>query len=375
MRGIYLDNAATTRARDSVLEVMREAESNLYYNSAAQYSGALSVKKAIESASREIHGRLTRTMSGTLVFTSGATESNNIVMFGKATNPRHHIIVLAGEHSSVYSPSVALRNNGFDVDYVPLLRDGAADLRSLGRLVRPTTSLVVFGMINSDTGVMQPVREIVDIIRRIAPKAHVHCDAVQAFCKFDFYAEDLGVDSIAISAHKIYGPKGVGALWLKKGARLHPIMYGGSQQDYRPGTENNASIIGFADAVKCFDTNASFSHVNALYKRLMDGLPSRCTLTIDGGKRTHTNNPYIANIMLSNVFGNTVMNALSSMGIYVGLGSACATSAAKNRTLIAMGIPEDRTRNVLRVSFGIYNTLDEVDEFNRALGKVLDELA
>jgi len=372
MREIYFDNAATTRVRESVIDAMSRAEDSLYFNSAALYGGALKVKNALERASREIHSRLTKSMSGTLVFTSGATESNNIVIFGKVTSPRHHVIVLAGEHSSVYSPSVALRNDDVDVEYVPLLRDGVVNLYGLECLVRPSTTLVVFGMVNSDTGAIQPVREMVEIIRRIAPKAHIHCDAVQAFCKFDFDAVELGADSIAISAHKIYGPKGIGALWLKKNAKLQPIMFGGSQQDYRPGTESNADIIGFAEAVKQYDMSANFAHVDVLAKRLLDGLPSACSLTIG---TNDISNPYIINIMLPNVFGSTVMNALSSQGIFVGLGSACSASAAKNRTLIAMGIPEGKTKNVLRVSFGIYNTPEEVDVFNRALGKVLDELA
>jgi len=361
---IYFDNAATTKVRPEILNAINDAEAGLYFNSAALYSGSINSRKAIEGARNTILRRLADSGEGELVFTSGATESNNLVIFGKIHNQkRHHLVVLAGEHSSSYAPSVALKNDGFNVDYIPLKRDGTCDLVALKKIIRPTTTLVVFGMINSDVGALQPTKEIVDIIRQISPKAHIHCDAVQAFCKFDFDVVKLDLDSCSISAHKIYGQKGVGALWLKKGINLKPIMYGGSQQDYRPGTENNAGVIGFARAVELYDTKKSFEHVSALRKRLVKDL----TLTTD------SQNPYITNIMLP-VFGQTVMNALSTKGIYVGLGSACTATASKNRTLIAMGIPENKTKNVLRVSLGIYNTMEEIDKFLHELNAVLDIL-
>jgi len=368
---IYLDNAATTRMHDEVLRTIIDAEKNNFHNSAAMYRGSLKVADEIDRARQTILSRLTRDKSGDLIFTSGATEANNIVIFGKITNPRHHMIVLAGEHSSSYAPSVHLRNNNLEVDYVPLLPDGTADLDVLSRLVRKNTTLVVFSLVNSDTGVYQPAGEIVDIVKRANPRAHIHCDAVQAFCKFDFDVSSLGFDSAAISAHKIYGPKGIGALWIKKGVNLRPIMYGGAQQDYRPGTENNSGILGFAKAVEVFDTKKSFEQISRLYNRLIETLPLGCKLSVSNCRNT---NPYIVNMMLPNVYGQTVMNALSANGIYVGLGSACAKVASKNRTLIAMGIPENRTKNVLRVSFGIYNTEREVDIFLQELCSILRDL-
>ena len=145
-------------------------------------------------------------------------------------------------------------------------------------------------------------------------------------------------------------------------------MFGGSQQALRPGTENNAAVMGFARAVETFDTDANWMHVRALHKRLIDGLPTVCA--ING----RNNNPYITNIMLPGLMGQTVLNALSAQNICVGLGSACASSSAYNRTLLAMGIPEAKTKQVLRISFGIYNTIHEVDIFLQSLRKVLDNL-
>jgi len=375
---IYFDNAATTRTSDVVREEMARAEVQLFYNSAAMYSPSLLVKNEITHANETVKRRLCamciQSEEGELIFTSGATESNNMVIFGKILNKqRHHLIVLSGEHSSVFAPAKYLKDNGFEVDFVPLHGDGTADLDAVRRLVKPNTTLFVFGMVNSDTGCMQNTREIVRIVREINKGVHIHCDATQAFCKFNFDVQILGLDSVAICAHKINGPKGIGALWIRNvdsvKATLHPIMLGGGQQPLRPGTENNPAVMGFAKAVETFDTEKNYTHVKKLYDRLVSNLPNGCTLN------GNSPNPYIINIQLPNILGQTVMNALSSVGICVGLGSACASTAAKNRTLLAMGIEEKKTKQVIRVSFGVYNTLEEVDRFLDELKKILANLA
>ena len=364
---VYLDNAATTRTLDEIRDAIEYAENNLYFNTAAMYAGSLRSRKAVGDASAIIKKRLTKSGSGNLIFTSGATESNNMVILGIATNLRHHVLVVSGEHSSVHSPAVYLSNQGFDVEYVPLNSDGTVDLVALERLVRPNTALFVFGMVNSDTGVMQDVEAIVRVVRGRNSKAHIHCDAVQAFCKFDFDVDKLGLDSVAISAHKIYGPKGIGALWLRKGVNLKSIMYGGAQQDFRPGTEDTPRVMGFTMAVQTFDTCANAGKVAQLRNRLTSGLTKDCVIN---GKQ---NNPYIINISLpNNILGATVVNALSECGIYVGLGSACATNSAKNRTLLAMGLTEKQTKQVIRVSLGIKNTECDVDVFLMELKRCLN---
>lgn len=370
MYSIYFDNAATTRTCDKVRESMQHADSNLYFNSAALYAKSLEVRREIDKANNLIKKRLTSSGNGELVFTSGATEGNNMVVFGKIANPRNHLLVSAGEHSSVYAPSVHLKNSGFDVEYVPLLSSGEIDQDALKRLIRPDTALFVFGMVNSDTGTLQNVSEIVRVVREANPRTHIHCDAVQAFCKYGFDVVSLDLDSVIVSAHKIYGPKGIGALWLRKGATLKPIMFGGAQQAYRPGTENSTAIIGFAEAVQAFDTVKYYEHIKGLHTRLVAGLSNLGT-RINGNNL----NPYITNVQLpKGILGQTVLNALSARGICVGLGSACNSTAAKNRTLLAMGVSESLTKQVLRISFGIYNTLGEVDTFLKVLQETLAKL-
>ena len=384
MRTIYLDNAATTKVRQSVLDVMNEVENALYFNSAAVYTGSLNVKKAIENSKDIIKNRLTKSGRGEVIFTSGATEGNNIVILGKILNKRNHLVVFAGEHSSVYAPSVYLKNAGFEVDYVTLKNSGEVNLESLEKLIRPNTALVVFGLVNSDIGIIQNAQEIIRIIRQKNSKTHIHCDAVQGFCMFDFDVENMGLDSAVVSAHKVYGPKGIGALWLRSGAKLQPIMFGGSQQDYRPGTESNATIIGFGNAIESFDTEKSFTYITTLRDHLVSNLPYGCSLnsmkeSITSQNLSHSTtacqSPYITNILLpSGILGGTVMNALSARGIYVGIGSACASKTAKNRTLLAMGLSEQKTQQVLRVSLGQYNTIEEIDIFLFELRNILNEL-
>jgi len=226
MEIIYLDNAATTRPSEQVLKEITRAETELFYNSAALYGVSLRVKNEIAHSVDIIRKKLTRNNCGEIIFTSGATEANNMVILGKVTNKRHHLVVLSGEHSSVYAPSMYLKNQGFEVDFIPLDSNGSADIDALKRLIRPSTVLVVFGMVNSDTGCMQEVEDIVCAIRSMSKAVHIHCDAVQAFAKFDFDVDALGLDSCAISSHKINGPKGIGALWLRSGVKLNPIMFG-----------------------------------------------------------------------------------------------------------------------------------------------------
>jgi cysteine desulfurase len=274
-----------------------------------------------------------------------------------------------GEHSSVFEPCKYLHDNGFDVDFVPLNRDGTIDLTALKGFIRDNTSLLVFGLVNSDTGVMQDARAIADIVKTKNPNIHIHCDATQGFCKLPFFVQDLGIDSMAISAHKIHGPKGIGALWLRKGANIKPSMYGGGQQNLRPGTQDTAGIVGFAKAVEIFDTHGNLAHVKCLRERLVSNLPQGCT--INGV----TNNPYIVNIQLpNNIMGQTVMNALDTNDIIVGLGSACSASSGKNRTLSAMGHTDNKTKQVIRVSFSHDNTPEQVDLLVYHLKKTLDYL-
>jgi cysteine desulfurase len=362
---IYFDNAATTKINAEVLRTMTAAEERYFYNSSALYRGAAAAAEMIADAKKIIKRKLGGE-NGDLHFMSGATEANNTVIFGKIKNPRHRLVVVRGEHSSVHSPAVHLEQAGFPVSYAPLLPAGEIDINAAADLITKDTALFVFGLVNSDIGTLQNAAETVKRIRAKNPKTHIHCDAVQGFCKYDFNVEKLGFDSVTVSAHKIYGPKGIGALWIRRGVPLPPLIYGG-RQCLRAGTESPALILGFARAVEIFDTAANFAHITKLHKRLTDGLPHG--VTVNGVN----NNPYITSISLPDIYGETVLNALNEKNIFVGLGSACASGSGENRTLQAMGRNQRQQKQVLRISFGVSNTVGEVDIFLTELKQILTQ--
>ena len=370
MEPIYLDNAATTRLAPAAATQIARANDALFYNSAALYPQSVTVKNEIDRARRTIQARLDKAMSGNLIFTSGATESNNTVIAGVTTpasvrTDNADVLVLAGEHSSVHAAAQSIC--GKNVREIHLNPDGTCNIAALCNMLSERTALVIYGLVNSDTGTIQDHRAIAAHVRKYAPRAHIHCDATQAFCKIPFSAMD-GFDTIAMSAHKIGGPKGIGALWVRRGINIRPLLYGGGQQPIRPGTENTPAILGFAAAVETWDTDANFAHVSGLHTRLITNLPRG--VSVNG----INNNPYITNLALPGIMGQTVMNALADRGILVGLGSACASKSTVNRTLVAMGIPNQKTKQVLRISFSPQTQIADVDTLTRELETVLASL-
>jgi cysteine desulfurase len=290
---IYLDNAATTRQNPSVTAVMNDIAENEYYNSHAPYSPSIGIKAKIERAKKVISDKL-GVSGGELYFTSGATESNNIALLGK---PRGGIRVINDQHASIVQTLKHVSND--------------------------------FGILHT----------------------HTHLDATQIFCKIPFSTQ--GIDSISVSAHKIGGPKGIGALWVRSGVNLKPQMYGGGAV-LRPGTENSPAIMGFAHAVELWDTEKNLAHVKNLREYLVVNLPAGCVVDKIHGEY---DNPYITNITIP-ILGQTVMNAMELRGIIVGIGSACSSK-------------ENLLRKTVRVSFNPENTIDEIDTFLQELKKIL----
>jgi cysteine desulfurase len=363
---IYLDNAATTKVAPEVLEIMRKTEDDLFYNSSAAYSSGVRVKKEIENAARIIKQKLGGE-NGDLYFMSGATEANNTVVFGKIRNKKDRTVIAAGGHSSTDKPAVYLQQQGFNVAFAPLLPTGEIDIDKISDLINEDTKLFVFELVNSNVGTKQDAEKLIRAVRTKNKNVHIHCDAVQGFCKFDFNAAKLGADSITVSSHKIHGPKGVGALWVKKGAVIKPLIIGGDH-GLRAGTQNNAGIIGFGKAVEIFNTKENYGKVSGLHRFLIKNLQPE--IKING----LNNNPYITNLLLPNVFGETVLNALSAKDIFVGTGSACAVNAAGDRTLAAMGLPSKQQKQVIRVSLCKDNTEEEIDVFIKELKGTVNEL-
>lgn len=350
---IYLDNAATTKVNPVVWQAMQDIEENTFYNTNTLYKGGIQAALTVEQARTTLMQKL-HTNDGQILFTNTATQANHLIMNHCIRRTQQELIITAGDHNSIYLAAKELSQRGYTVHTVPLLRDGRMDLSAIHNLVNNNTTLFMFSLVNSDIGTYQDAAAIVEAVRKCNPKVHIHADASQAFCKFDFNVEQLGFDSVTICGHKIHGPKGVGALWLRQGISI--------EQPH--GTLNHSAIVGLATAAQ----NFACPNVNELHDYLIQNLPNDCQ--VNG----INNNPYITNILLPNVFGETVMNALSTQDIYVGLGSACASHAKGNRTLDAMKFTPQQQKQVLRISLGMNNTSDDIKTFLAALQSVLQAI-
>lgn len=347
---IYLDNAATTKPNHVVLQAMHDVEQNHFFNANTLYRGGVQSAQIIDQARTTLMQKL-HADGGQIIFTNTATQANHLIMDHCLRRPAQHLVITAGDHNSIYLYAKEREQHGYTVNTLPLKKDGTIDLSAIDEIIDDQTALVMFSLVNSDIGTYQNAAAIVAAVRARNPKVHIHADAAQAFCKFDFNVSQLGLDSVTICGHKIHGPKGVGALWVRSGINIEPPH----------GTLNNAAIVGLSTAAE----NFTCPEVNTLHQYLIEHLPDGCH--VNG----INNNPYITNIALPGVFGETVMNALSAQEIYVGLGSACASHAKGNRTLDAMKLTPQAQKQVLRVSLGMNNTLDDIKKFLSALQTIL----
>ncbi|MBO4823145.1 MAG: aminotransferase class V-fold PLP-dependent enzyme [Clostridia bacterium] len=350
---IYLDNAATTQINPVAWQAMQAMEQTNFFNANTLYLGGIRAAQAIDQARTSLMRKLHAT-GGQLIFTNTATQANHLIMDHCIRRPNHHLVITAGDHNSVYLYAKARADQGYTVATAPLKRDGTIDISALEQLITAQTALFVFSLVNSDIGTYQDAAAVVAAVRARNPHTHIHADAAQAFCKFDFDVTQLGLDSVTICGHKIHGPKGVAALWVRSGINIEPPH----------GTLNNAAIVGLATAAE----NFACPQVTELHNYLVQHLPAGCH--VNG----INNNPYITNLSLPDVFGETVLNALSAQEIYVGLGSACAAHAKGNRTLDAMKLTPKAQKQVLRISLSMNNTLADIKTFLTALTTVLSAI-
>jgi len=275
---IYLDNSATTRPYASVCQKVAEVMRNNYGNPSSLHRLGISAEKEIKQA-REIIAETLGARPDEIYFTSGGTESNNLAIMGVCNASRgKHIIESGIEHPATLNTFNHLEEKGYRVDYIPVDYRGIVNLAEFEEMLSPDTAVVSVMLVNNEIGSVQPVAKMAQIIRNRCPNAYLHVDAVQGYCKIPFSQRELGADLISISGHKIHGPKGTGALYIKKGTRLAPIIFGGGQQNnIRPGTENVPGIAGLGLAAKeCYSKmKTAVPEMNALKKRLAEGLQSR----------------------------------------------------------------------------------------------------
>ncbi len=377
MRRIYLDYAATTPTHPEVVQAMLPYFTENFGNPSSVHSLGQEARQAVEEA-REKVAHLIGARPQEIFFTSGGTEANNLAIKGVALanrNRGNHIITTPIEHHSVLETCKFLEESGFEITYLPVDGQGLVDPGNVRKALTPKTILISIMLANNEVGTIEPLAEI----GKIAQEAEVyfHTDAVQAVGHIPVDVEELGVDLLSASAHKLYGPKGIGALYIRKGTRLVPLAHGGEQESgHRAGTENVPGIVGFGKAAEIAEgeMEEEAKRLASLRDRLITGVLSsveRAWLNGHPIQRLPNN----ANLSFEFIEGESLMLSLDLEGICVSTGSACSsTSLAPSHVLLAMGLPPEKALSSLRITLGRWTTEEDIEQVLEALPRAVARL-
>jgi len=372
-RFVYLDHSATTPVDPRVAEVVSRVMVQNWGNPSSRYAKGGEAKVVLDEARHEIAGLL-GAEPDTLFFTSGGTEADNLALFGVMYQARErgrdHLVVSKIEHSAILHTAEELERAGFDVTYLGVGTDGIVDPSELKKAVKSTTALVSVMHVNNEIGMVQPIMELAEIAHDAG--ALMHTDGVQSFGKLPLNVQDLGVDLTSISSHKIYGPKGIGALYMRKGVEIHPRAFGGHQeQGIRTGTENMPGIAGFAEAVRICrnEMDEDARKIGELRDKLHTDLVNVCggDVTLNGSEE---NRIYLnLNLRFGGVEGESLLLALDLDGIAVSTGSACSTGSTKpSHVLTAIGLSEKEAHESLRLTLGRSNDAEQIEYVAERIG-------
>lgn len=377
MARIYLDNNATTPIRPEVAEAVSEMLKGCYGNPSTLYCIGQEAHQQMDHA-REVMAGILGCTPEEIIFTSGGTEADNLAVFGAAKAKRKkgdHIITTTFEHHAVLNSCKALEKEGWKVTYVPVGPDGVVDPSDVEAAITDNTVLITVMHANNEVGTIQPIAEIGKIAR--AHKITFHTDGVQSFAKLPVNVDELGVDMLSASSHKIYGPKGVGFLYVRKGTKIMPIMYGGHQErSLRPGTENVPGIVGFGRAAELLyaEHEAEEARLVKMRDRLWEGISANVPhVHLHGHPEKRLAGTL--NIGFDFVEGESLILGLDEHEICVASGSACTSDVLEpSHVLTAMGIPPEGAHGALRISLGRENTEADVDKLIEVLAKVVENL-
>ncbi len=368
----YFDNAATTAVYPEVRDLMVKLMTEDYGNPSSLHMKGVDAEKYIKNAASQIAKEI-KCQEKELVFTSGGTESNNLAIIGGAMAKRRagkHIITTNIEHASVSATMDFLSKEGYDITYIGVDSTGHVKLDELKCALREDTILVSVMYVNNEIGTIQPIADIAAIIKSYNDKILFHVDAVQAFGKLRFSVKKLGVDMLSMSGHKIHGPKGSGALYIKDKTLIRPIIYGGGQQkEMRSGTENVPAIAGMGLATELIykEHEKKIEYINMLKDRFISGVTKYEDVFDNSGEA-----PHIASISFVGIRSEVMLHALEDKGIYVSAGSACSSNKPHiSNVLKAIDMPDDRLESTLRFSFIETNTVEQVDYAIEVIGELL----
>ena len=380
---VYLDNSATTAMAAEVIEAMLPYFSDEIGNAQSVHSFGQRAKAAVEKARREV-AALINASPAEIVFLSGGTEADNLALRGVAEahgDHGRHIVTTKIEHPAVLATCEALEGAGYRVTYLPVSRSGTVSIDDVRQAIGDDTILISAMLANNETGTIQPIEEIAGVVAEARARGldhlHFHTDAVQAVGKVPVDVKRLGVDLLSLSGHKIHGPKGIGALYVRKGTRLAKLLYGGHhERDRRAGTENVPGIVGLGRAAEIarVQLDKRTSRMLDLRDHLEQEVTSRFPdVRVNGDKKQRV--PNVSNMSFGGIDGESLLIALDLKGIAVSTGSACASGSLEpSHVLQALGLSRDEVRGSLRFSLGAFNTRDEIDYTVSVLAETVTRL-
>ena len=356
---IFFDNASTTKVFDEVADAVKEVSLQHYFNPSALYSQGSNVHVIME----EFRGIIASELGAAaeeLYFTGSATEANNWVFTRGFKNKKGNLVISAGEHASVYESAQSLKSAGIDVRIAGLNTDGTVNVDSLLEQIDEATVLISIIHCSNETGAINDLADITACIKSKNKTALIHSDGVQAFCKIDIDMHGLGVDFYTISAHKIGGPKGIGALYINKKRNIAPFIVGGGQErGLRSGTENTPGMAGFAAAVTAFKKHYDKNKTRAVFRFLHDELTAKGWI-YNGAKE---NSGFILSLSNPRINKSEIlMRRLADGGVLIGLGSACSKKLSQNRVLKAIGRTKAEIEGNIRLSFSVFSELEEAEK-------------
>lgn len=373
-----MDHAASTPVRPEVLEAMLPFYSNIYGNASSTHSFGRAARSAIND-SRDAMAHILGCRPNELMFTSGGTESDNTAIFGIADSLQskgRHVITSQAEHHAVLHACERLERMGYEITYLPVGKTGLISIDDLEKAIRSDTILISIMYANNEVGTVQPIRQIGELARQRG--IIFHTDAVQALGHIPLHLHDLPIDLASFSAHKINGPKGIGALYIAKQVKMTPLMFGGSQERRRrPGTENAAAIAGFAKALQISANymNELQQNLETLRQEMVDGLTTLlgADITINGDNRERV--PHILNVSFPGISTETLLMNFDLEGIAAASGSACTSGSLEvSHVLKAMQLPEEVTSSAVRFSFGYGNHAEQVREAAHKIATIVQRI-